>query len=477
MTGLQEVELERRMSVVNSLRQEIVGIDCQAPLLDGTTLPYAYLDNAASTPAFCGVQSKVNELLAWYSSVHRGVGLKSLLSTSAYEQARAIVARFVGADPATHSVIFVKNATEAINKLARRLELRPDDIVVTTLMEHHSNDLPWRPRAQVKYVGLREDGSLAVEDVARLLERYRGRVKLVALTGASNVTGFIPPIYDIAETAHRYGARVLVDCAQLAPHRAIDVGAVGDPRSLDFVALSAHKMYAPFGSGALIGPKSLFCQGPPDDRGGGTVEIVTLDEVYWAEPPERDEAGSPNVVGAVALAASMRILSAVGMEAVAAHEMDLMAYALRRLRRLNGVCIYGSSDPSRLGDRVGVISFTVDGVPHAKVAAILAFEGGIGVRSGCFCAHPYVLCLLGVDAGAYQAHKQRALDHDRSALPGLVRVSFGCYNTRAEVDRLVEMLERVIAGDYAGQYDVDRASGSYWPRQFDPTQLSRYFTL
>jgi cysteine desulfurase/selenocysteine lyase len=244
----------------NRFRSEIVGIDRSVPLLDGSKRAYTFFDNAASTPTFCGVQQKVDEFLGWYSSVHRGSGFKSLVSTGAYEQAREIVARFVGANPDTHSVIFGKNTTEAINKLAHRFSLQRGDVVLTTAMEHHSNDLPWRPRAQVEYVGLCEDGSLDIEDLQRKLEHLTGRVKLVAVTGASNVTGFAPPIYDIAELAHQHGAVILADCAQLAPHRSIDVGPLDAPRHLDFVALSAHKMYAPFGTGALIGPREFFAQ-------------------------------------------------------------------------------------------------------------------------------------------------------------------------------------------------------------------------
>lgn len=459
------------------LRQAVVGVDQEVPLLDGSRQPYVYLDNAASTPAFQAVQEKVNEFLLWYSSVHRGAGFKSLLATEAYEEARQVVLEFVGADPDAYCAIFVKNTTEALNKLANRLNFGPDDVVLTTLMEHHSNDLPWRAKARVVYAGLREDGSLDVEDLAQELERYKGRVRVVTVTGASNVTGFTPPIYDIAEMAHQYGAYMVVDCAQLAPHRAVRMGDPASPRRLDFVAFSAHKMYAPFGTGVLVGPREVFRNGPPDYRGGGTIEIVNLGEVHWAEPPERDEAGSPNVVGAVALAASIRVLSQVGMEALEAHERELTRYALQRLRTLEGVRVYGSNDPEKLDGRLGVIAFEVNGVPHGKVAAILGFEGGIGVRNGCFCAHPYVLRLLGISKSAYERYKDQALQGDRSALPGLVRASFGCYNTREEVDRLVEMLDRIVHGEYAGQYEVDRPTGMYLPQGFDEARLRAHFAL
>jgi cysteine desulfurase/selenocysteine lyase len=467
------------MPVVTSpqhLRDEILP-PAQVPLADGSFCTPVRLDNAATTPPFRGVQRKVNEFLPWYASIHRGCGFQSLLSTHVYEQARAAVAGFVGADPEVDCVIFCRNATEAINKLAGRMAFGPDDVVLTTVMEHHSNDLPWRGRAHVVYAGLCDDGSLDVDDLACKLARHQGRVKLVAVTGASNVTGFLPPIGDIAELAHRYGAQILVDGAQLVPHRRLCMGPAGSARHLDFVALSAHKMYAPLGVGALVGPREFFLQGPPDQRGGGTIEIVTLDEVHWAAPPERDEAGTPNVVGAVALAASIRILESVGMETIAAHERALTRYALQRLREVTGVQVAGSSDPDRLDDRLGVISFQVAGVPHALVAAILAFEHGISVRNGCFCAHPYVLRLLGIGDEDYRGYRGRVLAGDRSQLPGLVRASLGCYNTREDVDRLVEALARIAAGDYRCTYSVEKATGMYCPTGFDQACFARHFSL
>jgi cysteine desulfurase/selenocysteine lyase len=462
---------------IQALRRDIVGIDQRVPLLDGSTTPYIFLDNAASTPAFGTVQRKVDEFLRWYSGVHRGNGFKSMVSTRAYEQSREIVARFVGADLDTRSVIFGKNTTEAVNKLANRMVFGPDDVVLCTVMEHHSNDLPWRPRVQVEYVAMNADGSLDMDDYRRKLQRFSGRAKLVSTTGASNVTGFCPPIYEMAELAHQHGAMIMADCAQLAPHRTINVGPVDSPRCLDFVALSAHKMYAPYGTGVLIGPKEFFEHGEPDYRGGGTIEIVTRDEVHWAEPPERDEAGSPNVVGAVALAAGIGVLSQVGMDAIAAHEKMLTRYALQQLNQLDGITVFGSSDPDRLDDRLGVIAFSVDGLPHGKVASILAYEGGIGVRDGCFCSHPYVIQLLQVSNTTYQSYKQRVLNRDRSDLPGMVRVSFGCYNTLDEVDALVKMLERIVERDYQGDYVVDKATGLYRPSQFDPAVFDRYYVL
>jgi cysteine desulfurase/selenocysteine lyase len=453
----------------------VSGQELLVPVLRGEPRRYVNLDNAASTPAFRCVEEKVGEFLSWYSSVHRGAGFKSLLSTHALETSRKQLMEFVGADIKEDCAIFVKNTTEAINKLANRLNLTKEDVVLTTTMEHHSNDLPWRAKSTAVHVEILENGALDLDDLKRKINIHKDRLRLVTVTGASNVTGIMPPIYDIAELAHAVGVPILVDCAQLAPHRRITMGPSTSSRHLDFIALSGHKMYAPFGAGALIGPKRIFSQGAPDYVGGGTIEVVTLDQVHWAPPPESDEAGSPNVIGAVALAASLRVLGSVGMENVAQHERDLTAYALEKMGRLGGIRIYGPKDS--LDDRLGVIAFSVSGISHAKVAAILSFEAGIGVRHGCFCAHPYVLRLLGIPPQEVEVHVANVLNGDRSQLPGLVRASFGIYNTKEDVDALVEMLDRILANDFEGDYQLNPASGEYLPKAFNNNFFERYFYL
>ena len=458
------------------LRTRIVGIDERVPLLDGSLATYVNLDNAASTPALTDVLDAVDRFMPYYSSVHRGTGFKSRLSTLAYDQAHEIIAEFVGANPHTNTVIFGKNTTEAINKLSFRLPAKPGSVVITTQLEHHSNDLPWRARFPVEHVRALPDGRLDEDDFDRLLAQHAGNIALVTVTGASNVSGFLQPIHRLARKAHAADAQILVDAAQLAPHRQVDMKPDGDPEHLDFVTISAHKMYAPFGTGALIGPKAIFMQGAPEYPGGGTVDVVTLDEVHWAGMPDRDEAGSPNVVGAVAMAAAAKALMAIGMDQVAAHEQELLAYATERLLAIPGVTIYGESNPARLHEKVGVIPFNLAGVSHFKLAAILGYEGGIGVRSGCFCAHPYVVHLLNLDDEAASTWRTQLLEGDKSNMPGMVRMSFGCYNNRDDVNRLLAMLERIARNDYAGDYRLDRQTGEYRPADFTEP-IASYFTL
>jgi len=460
-----------------NLRDEIVGINQLVPLLGGNQVSYVNLDNAASTPALKRVKEKTDEALNWYSSVHRGSGFKSLLSTQLYDEAREIVLDFVGADHDHDVIIFCKNTSEALNLLANRFPFKPGDMVLTTAMEHHSNDLPWRARADVLHTNVLADGSLDLQDFQEKLDHFSGRIKLVAVTGASNVTGYMPPIYDIAELAHQHGALVSIDCAQLLPHRKVDMLPPGSPRHLDFIQFAAHKMYAPLGSGGLVGPRDFFNQGEPDYKGGGTVEIVTLNEVLWTSAPERDEAGSPNVIGALALAVSLKFFSEVGMSTVAAHEAELTRYALSKLTAMSGIRVFGSTDLAQVEKRVGAIPFQVEGMAHGHVAAILGFEGGIGVRDGCFCAHPYILRLLNITDEEYSRFHTQVLDRNRANLPGLIRMSFGCYSNFEDVDRLVEMLERIIAGDFQGDYVVDSRSGSYYPRGFDPKSARKNFSF
>ncbi|MGD2077796.1 MAG: aminotransferase class V-fold PLP-dependent enzyme [Chloroflexota bacterium] len=458
------------------LRDQIVGYDQQVPLLDGRMVRYVNLDNAASTPSLRQVMEAVERFMPYYSSVHRGTGFKSRLSTEAYDQAHEIIARFVGADRETNAVIFGKNTTEAINKLSYRLPMDDDAVIISTQLEHHSNDLPWRRRAKVIHVLATPDGRLDEDDFDRQLQRYAGQIGLVTVTGASNVSGFIQPIHRLARKSHEAGAPILVDAAQLAPHRQVEMQADDDPEHLDFVALSGHKMYAPFGTGALIGPKEVFLQTGPEYPGGGTVEIVTLDEVNWAGMPDRDEAGSPNVVGAVAMAVAAQTLMEIGMDRIAAHEEALIAYTLDRLGSISGVRIYGQDDPAKASEKVGAIPFNLEGVSHFLLAAILGYEGGIGVRSGCFCAHPYVVHLLDLDEVTASTWRQQMLAGDKSNMPGMVRASFGCYNGKDDVDRLVEMVERVARSEYKGNYRVERESGEYVPEGYvDP--LDRHFLM
>jgi selenocysteine lyase/cysteine desulfurase len=432
----------------------LVGADVVVPCLDGSDRPYRDLDCAASTPALKTVADQVSEFLPWYSSVHRGAGYKSRRATAAYELAREQTHTFAGRSSEDgHVVVLVRNTTEAINHLAYRLQLAPEDVVATTVVEHHANLLPWARTAQRRWVECGIDGTFDVDDVVAVLDGGK-RPALLTLTGASNVTGWLPPIEEICQQAHARGIPVLLDAAQLAPHRPIPTGP-------DFVAFSGHKLYAPYGAGALIGPLAAFADGDPFLAGGGAVDLVDLDEVIWTEPPEREEAGSPNVIGAVAFGAAMAELGHIGWDTITAHEAALSTQLHDGLRSIDGVTVLG---PPPGTDTLAVASFTVEGMHHGLVAARLSAEWGIGVRHGCFCAHPYLLRLLGVSAQGTAEARAAVLRGDRRGIPGAVRASCGLGTSSDDVDALLDALRNIAEGGPApANYVQDDITGDFWP--------------
>jgi selenocysteine lyase/cysteine desulfurase len=316
-------------------------------------------------------------------------------------------------------------------------------------------------------------GALDLNDLEKKLRKYQGKIQLLALTGASNVTGYVNPLHRIASLAHQYDAKIVIDAAQLVAHRPLDMKPDDDPEHIDYVIFSAHKMYAPFGTGVLIGPKSTFQQGDPEHVGGGTVEIVTLDEVFWTGLPDKEEVGSPNVVGAVALASAIKILKEMGMDAITTHEKRLTEYAIKKLKPIKDIIIYGNQDYYD-ENRLGVIPFNLNGFHHALTSTILSYEAGIGVRHGCFCAHPYVTRLLGVTEGESKKFRDELKRRNKAHLPGAVRISFGFYNTEEEIDQLIEALDKISRREYKGKYKLDEKLGEYLPENFS-FDYSRYF--
>jgi selenocysteine lyase/cysteine desulfurase len=392
----------------------VIGADTQVPLVSGGSVRYVDLDSAASSRALEAVAARVTETLPLYASVHRGAGYLSQVSTAAYESARETVARFVGARRDDVCVL-VRHTTDALNLLAGAV---PEGAAVLVLdCEHHADLLPWQRSGPVTV--LPTAGTVVETLRALAAELVAAPYALVAVTGASNVTGESLPLDEVVRLAHAAGARVLVDGAQLVPHRRFSLADSG----ADYVAFSGHKTYAPFGSGALVGRRDWLDAAPAYLAGGGAVQEVTVEETTWAAAPHRHEGGSPNVLGAVALAAACEALAALPVEAVAAHERALRERLVVGLGRLPGVRVLriwaDSAEPT------GVVSFTVAGADPGLVAAFLSAEHGIGVRDGRFCAHP-LLARLGVPAGA-------------------LRASVGVGSTVADVDRLLTALDAFVS--------------------------------
>ena len=450
------------MSGSDETLAHLVGDDVMVPVIGGGTRRYIGLDSAASTGALPAVAEAVDAFVPMYSSIHRGAGYKSRRATEAFEEARARILEFAGGDPDTDVAIVCRNTTEAVNHLAYRLALTRDDVVLTTVVEHHANLLPWGRVAQRRYVECDASGTFDVETVVAGLEQ-QPRPALLAITGASNVTGWMVPVDEVVEAAHQRGVPVMLDAAQLAPHRPI-------PSSPDYVAFSGHKMYAPYGAGALVGPRKTFESGDPFLAGGGAVDLVDLDEVVWTEPPEREEAGSPNVVGTWALHAAIGELWRIGWPAISAHEAALSRRLRSGISAIGGVRLLG---PPLETDTLAIATFVVEGVHHALVAARLSAEWGIGVRHGCFCAHPYITRLLGLTADEVASYRQAVLAGDHSTMPGAVRASCGISSSAADVDALIEAVSAIAdsAGQASGSkivYEQDSRTGDFWPMSDAP---------
>jgi len=411
----------------------LVGADLEVPLVTGGSRRYVNLDVAASAPALASVHAAVNAFMPWYSSVHRGAGYKSMVATEAYEGARRAVRSFFNARP-DDTVIFTRNTTDGMNLLRSAL---PDGTrVVLFETEHHANLLPWQGRDAV-ILPAPASPSEALARLDQALYRMARGPCLVAMTGASNVTGELWPVREAVDIAHRHGARVVLDAAQLAPHRPVDVAALG----VDYLAMSGHKLYAPYGAGVLLGRADWLGDGAPFLAGGGAVEFVMPPEVLWADLPDRQEAGSPNVVGAVALGVACATLRETGMGRLAAGEDELLGRAWGRLAQVPGLSLYtlwGEEHP-----RIGVLTFNLDGYHHAHLAAILSAEYGIGVRHGCFCAHPLMLRLLQVSDDDAEQVRQDLKRRQRARVPGAVRASFGLSTTGEDIDWFLRAIEEI----------------------------------
>lgn len=404
---------------------DVIGAHSLVPLAGGGFVEYANLDHGASAPALRIVRDTVDALLERYASVHRGAGWHSKICTALYEGAREPVRSFVGGR-ADDAVIFTKHTTDSFNLLAHCLPPRTTVVVFET--EHHAALLPWQ-RAGVNVVRLPAPASpaAAIATVDHALRTRPAGPALLVVTGASNVTGEIWPITALAALARSRGARTALDAAQLAPHRPFSIAELG----VDYVALSGHKLYAPFGAGALVGRADWLSQAAPYSVGGGATATVTDDVTTWKPVPDRHEAGSPNVPGAVALATACHVLAGADRAGLAAREQALTDRLRRGLQDIPGVTVHTLFQGQV--ETIGVVTFTVAGQSSAVVAAALSAEHGIGVRDGAFCAQPLVRRLLGA-AGCNTA----------DGTGHAIRASVGLATSTEHVERLVSAVESIV---------------------------------
>ncbi|MGW2176960.1 aminotransferase class V-fold PLP-dependent enzyme [Streptomyces sp. NPDC001732] len=435
-------------SVCTSL--PVLGRDVTVPLVTGGEVTYAALDYAASAPALQRVWDDVAAYAPYYGSVHRGAGYLSQLSTDLFENSRATVAEFLGCR-ADDQVVFTRSTTDSLNLLAAALPADCQVFVFET--EHHASLLPWRD-ARVTYLNAPRTPAQAVETLERALAgRDPHGPALVCVTGASNVTGELWPVKELAAAAHAHGARIVLDAAQLAPHHPVDIAEL----DVDWVAFSGHKLYAPFGSGVLAGRADWLREADPYLAGGGASRKVARRpdggvDVEWHTTAARHEAGSPNVIGAYSIASACRALNEAGFDALVAREQHLVAAVragLAEVPRVKVLSLFGDDAP-----RVGVISFVVEGWNSSHFAAALSAEYGIGVRDGLFCAHPLVRTLLGGDpqevgeCGAPEAEPgERSLN--------AIRVSFGAGTPDEHIERFVRAVKELVSEGAQWKYRTE----------------------
>ena len=441
---------------IDNIRDYVIGVDEPIELLDGTMRPLINFDNAATTPALQPVADAVNEELKLYGSIGRGFSQKSNHSTDLYNSTRDKVLEFVGADPELYTCFYVNNTTDGLNKLASALIESEDDLVLVTRIEHHANDLSWRERCSVIWAEVDEQGRVDYDDLERLLTEHEGKVKYVSVTAASNVTGYVTDVHRVAKMAHAHGAKLVVDGAQIVAHRKFSMLGQTPEENVDFLVFSAHKMYSPYGGGAVVGLSEVLNEHMPEFYGGGIVNIVRDETQTYKSAPASYEAGSPNYPGVVGLGKAIDVLQEVGFDAIEAHEKVLNRKLIDGLKKLDNVIIYG--DTENLEDRVGVVTFNFSDLNSYALARVLSEQGGVATRRGAFCAHPYVWRLMGIPEEQLNEFEE-CTDVNT---PGMIRISFGIYNTEEEVDRFLEMLPEMIeTAKYEVETKYSRAEPAY----------------
>ncbi len=419
-------------------RELFEGIETEVKLSNGSYIIPINFDNGATTPPLKSVINTILEDIKYYGPIARGLGQKGDICTQKFEEARENVLDFFNLKGNnTHTVIFTKSDTEGLNLLANILIKDNNIKVLTTRMEHHANDLPFRYKSQVLYVDVDSLGRINIDDIRKKLAEHKGKIRLVTITGASNVTGYINPINEIAKICHENDAKIIVDAAQLVAHKEINMKGNTKDEQIDFLTFSAHKAYAPFGSGAIVGLIEDLKDVDPFLRGGGCVKGVFDENVIWALPPQLHEAGTQNFLGVMAMVQALKDLKQIGFDNIQSHELYIKDYLIKEMKKIDKVILYG--DTENTNDRLGVISFNINGMNYEEVAMKMANDMGIALRCGKFCAHPYAYRLLGVsDMNGY-------IDvvSDEENL-GLIRASLGLYNTIEEAKTFIESLQYIV---------------------------------
>lgn len=428
---------------------EFIGLDTEYLNAEQRSLCRLHMDGAASPLAAKIALSTISELLPHYSNIHSRVHNSAKISTDAFNWAHQTVLEYFGADQDIYTAVFMgSGSTAAINRVSRGLHMtRPNrPVVLVSAMEHHANDLPHRQFGNdVHHLPLTgndaEQGAIDLIELEKLLQTFKGRVNYLAFSAVSNVTGIINPVAEITELAHRYDTLVMLDAAQAVAHQNIDISAIDDSQQVDFLIFSGHKFYCPTAPGVLIAKKSLLDDLNGQDFGGGAVQDVSYYDYQLSQLPEREQAGTPNIIGTIALAKVLEQLQHYGQQKVETHALGLANDLAAALRSLPHITVYGSEQTPR----IGALAFTHENIDHGLLAAILNDYYLIAVRNECFCAHPYVSSLLQetlwqIDLDGVATSDQEAYINRKR---GMVRASLSLYNTVDDVERLIKALVEI----------------------------------
>ena len=398
-----------------------------------------YFNNGATALVLKEVLNKINNLYPFYTYINVN-NYNSNQITAMYFEARDVIKNYIGADINKDTVIYIKNATLGINIFANILtQMDKDQVILTTKMEHMANYLPYAKRLNTVLIDVLPDGNIDLEDYKNKLELYKGKVKFVCVTAASNITGIIPPFYTMAKLAHQYGAKIFVDAVQLIPHKPFDMKPHNSPEHIDFLVFSGHKFYSGLYGGALVGPTEFFDQYLPIEYGSSMTEFVNTKKIILKDSPSRYEAGYPNIVGIIAMGTSLKFISRIGINNIEKVESSLYKHLLDGLKQIPNIILYGTEANAPY---IPFISFNFRGIHHSTISKILGYDYGVEIASGKNAADIYVQTLLGLtDEQAYELYL-RDIDY------GVLRVSLGFYNTHEEIDCFLKILRSVVSDIY-----------------------------
>jgi selenocysteine lyase/cysteine desulfurase len=468
-----------------NIQSDFIGLNTLYTRADGKKTKRIYLDSTASTLMMGAAYNAIESFYDHYANTHSLLHFSAKTATQNYKWAHERILSFVKANTEKYACFFTGSGTTAgINRMARVFrDFQPDrNVVLVSLMEHHSNDLPHRKHAgKVVHIPLDDHkgqpGCINIKALKEELEKNKDRINYIAMTGVSNVTGIINPIYDIAELAHQYGALILVDGAQMAAHLPIQMSEHKNPdRDIDALVFSGHKTYVPGSPGVVICRKDILSSMEPEEVGGGMVDQVHVDSYTVLDQfPDREEAGTPNIPGAIGLAAAIEVLDKIGMDFIYEDETALINNALNQIKLIKHVIIYGETNCSTC-PRAASISFNIRGLDHGLVAAILNDYHNIAVRNACFCAHPYVKEMIIEEVMGSDADFNEVDFNDKLKIKaGMVRASFGIYSTQDDVNALVSAIKDIVAkrDEYSNLYSLDE-TGNYCHKTFKPIEADLF---